>query len=60
MEQQIRKIMNDLKKYVNDRKNRDPEFAAGYKSGYNKFKQGVLSNFPESDQGADKEERPSQ
>lgn len=36
------KMMNDLKKYVKDRKKRDPEFAVGYEAGYFKFKLGVL------------------
>ena len=34
--------MNDLKRYVNDRKKRDPEFASEYESGYEEFKQKVI------------------
>lgn len=35
--------MSDLKRYVKDRKERDPEFAAGYRAGYRKFRMKVLS-----------------
>ena len=34
--------MKDLKRYVNDRKKRDPEFASGYENGYEEFKQEVI------------------
>ena len=34
--------MSDLKKYVEKRKARDPEFAENYESGYLEFKIGVL------------------
>ena len=34
--------MSDLKKYVNNRKNRDKEFAREYDEGYEQFKIGVL------------------
>lgn len=34
--------MSDLKKYVKDRKARDPEFAKDYEVGYERFKIGVL------------------
>ena len=33
--------MSDLKKYVNDRKARDPEFAENYDEGYENFKIGA-------------------
>ena len=33
--------MSDLKKYVNDRKARDPEFAENYDDGYENFKIGA-------------------
>ena len=29
--------MSDLKKYINDRKEKDPEFANGYELGYKNF-----------------------
>ena len=34
--------MSDLKKYVEERKKRDKEFADGYDTGYEKFKVGVM------------------
>jgi len=34
--------MSDLKKYIANRKRKDPVFAEGYESGYNDFKIGVL------------------
>lgn len=34
--------MSDLKKYIAERKNTDPEFADGYDEGYENFKIGVL------------------
>ena len=34
--------MSDIKKYVKERKKRDPEFASGYDQGYRDFKIGVL------------------
>ena len=34
--------MSDVKKYVAERKKRDPKFAEGYESGYNDFKIGAL------------------
>lgn len=34
--------MDDLDKYIQKRKERDPEFARGYKAGYEEFKVGVL------------------
>ena len=33
--------MSDLKKYINDRKARDPEFAENYDEGYENFKIGA-------------------
>ena len=33
--------MSDLKKYVNDRKARDPDFAENYDEGYENFKIGA-------------------
>ena len=34
--------MSDLQKYIEKRKNSDPEFAAGYESGYEEFKVGLM------------------
>lgn len=34
--------MSDLKRYVNDRKARDPEFAENYDEGYENFKIGAI------------------
>lgn len=34
--------MSDLKKYIANRKKRDPVFAKNYESGYSDFKIGVL------------------
>ncbi len=34
--------MSDLKKYIANRKKKDPVFAEGFESGYNDFKIGVL------------------
>jgi ribosome-binding protein aMBF1 (putative translation factor) len=35
-------MKDDLTKYVDDRKRRDPKFAEGYATGYREFKVGVL------------------
>ncbi|RPJ72320.1 MAG: XRE family transcriptional regulator [Alphaproteobacteria bacterium] len=34
--------MNDLSKYIDKRKKRDPEFASGYESGFEEFKIGLM------------------
>ncbi len=34
--------MSDLQKYIEKRKNSDPEFATGYESGYEEFKVGLM------------------
>ncbi|MCP4258129.1 MAG: helix-turn-helix transcriptional regulator [Planctomycetes bacterium] len=34
--------MSDLKKYIEERKKRDREFAEGYEEGYEQFKIGVI------------------
>ena len=34
--------MNDLEKYINKRKKRDPEFSKGFEEGYKEFKIGIL------------------
>ncbi|MEK7677151.1 MAG: helix-turn-helix transcriptional regulator [Verrucomicrobiota bacterium] len=35
-------MKSDLQKYIEGRKRRDPEFAAGFDAGYSEFKLGVL------------------
>ena len=34
--------MNDLEKYINKRKKRDPEFSVEFEEGYKEFKIGIL------------------
>jgi HTH-type transcriptional regulator / antitoxin HipB len=34
--------MNDVERYINERKHRDAEFASGFDEGYEQFKIGVL------------------
>ena len=34
--------MNDLEKYIDERKKRDPEFSEGFEEGYKEFKIGIL------------------
>jgi len=34
--------MNDLDRYIKERKKKDPEFAKGFEEGYKEFKIGVL------------------
>jgi hypothetical protein len=34
--------MNDVERYISARKRRDPEFARGFESGYERFKARVL------------------
>jgi HTH-type transcriptional regulator / antitoxin HipB len=34
--------MSELKRYVHERKQRDPDFAEGYDEGYEQFKIGVM------------------
>ena len=48
--------MSDLKKYVEKRKKRDPEFAEGYDAGYYDFKIGVLLKQAREDSGLTQEE----
>lgn len=48
--------MSDLKKYIEDRKKRDPEFAEGYEIGYDKFKLGVLLKAARKEAGMTQEE----
>lgn len=48
--------MSDLKKYVKERKKRDPEFAEGYDEGYENFKIGVLFRVSREQAGLTQEE----
>ncbi len=48
--------MSDLRKYVNQRKNHDPEFANGYTVGYEHFKLGVLLRQAREEAGLTQEE----
>lgn len=48
--------MSDLKKYVEKRKKRDPEFAKDYDAGYYDFKIGVLLKQAREDSGLTQEE----
>ena len=34
--------MNEMEKYINKRKKRDPDFAQGFEEGYKEFKIGIL------------------
>ena len=48
--------MSDLKKYVENRKARDPEFAENYEGGYLEFKIGVLLRQAREEAGLTQEE----
>jgi DNA-binding XRE family transcriptional regulator len=48
--------MSDVKKYVAERKARDPEFADGYEAGYLEFKIGVLLREAREESGMTQEE----
>ena len=48
--------MSDLKRYVKDRKKRDPEFAKDYDAGYYDFKIGILLRQAREDCGLTQEE----
>ncbi|MBD3270283.1 helix-turn-helix domain-containing protein [Candidatus Peregrinibacteria bacterium] len=48
--------MNDLKKYVEKRKQHDPEFAKDYDSGYENFKIGEVLKQARLEQGLTQEE----
>ena len=48
--------MNDLKRYVEKRKARDPEFAKDYETGYLEFKIGVLLRQAREEAGLTQEE----
>ena len=51
-----KKSMSDLKKYVEKRKARDPEFAENYEAGYLEFKIGVLLRQAREEAGLTQEE----
>lgn len=48
--------MSDLKRYVNERKKRDPEFAKDFDSGYEQFKIGVMLKQARIEAGITQEE----
>lgn len=48
--------MSDLKKYIEERKARDPEFAEGFDEGYENFKIGVLFRVSREQAGLTQEE----
>ena len=48
--------MSDLKKYIKNRKSRDPKFAEDYDTGYEKFKIGVLLKQAREEAGLTQEE----
>ena len=48
--------MSDLKRYVEKRKTRDPEFAENYEKGYLEFKLGVLLRLAREEAGLTQED----
>ena len=48
--------MSDLKRFVEERKKIDPEFAEGYDEGYENFKIGVLLRQARENEGITQEE----
>ncbi len=48
--------MSDLRQYVEKRKDRDPEFAENYETGYLEFKIGVLLRQAREEAGLTQEE----
>lgn len=48
--------MDDLDKYIERRKDRDPEFAKGYESGYQEFLIGILLRQARENAGVTQEE----
>lgn len=48
--------MSDLKKYIKERKVRDPEFARDFDSGYKQFKIGVMLKQARVEAGMTQEE----
>ena len=48
--------MSDLKKYIKNRKPRDPKFAEDYETGYEQFKIGVILKQAREEAGLTQEE----
>ena len=48
--------MSDLKRYISERKKRDPRFARGYEQGYERFKIGVMLRQARESAGLTQEE----
>ena len=48
--------MSDLKKYIQDRKKRDKDFADGYADGYEQIKIGAIVRRAREDEGLTQEE----
>jgi HTH-type transcriptional regulator / antitoxin HipB len=48
--------VSDLKKYISNRKKRNPAFAEGFESGYNHFKIGVVLRQARETSGRTQEE----
>lgn len=48
--------MSDLQKYIKNRKDRDPKFAAGFDAGYEQFKIGVMLKIAREEAGLTQEE----
>jgi len=48
--------MSDLRKYIKERKARNPEFAKGFDAGYKQFKIGVMLKQARLDAGITQEE----
>jgi len=48
--------MSDLKKYIKERKERDPEFAKDFDTGYEQFKIGVMLKQARVEAGITQEE----
>ena len=48
--------MSDLEKYIQKRKEKDPEFAKDYDSGYDEFKIGVMLKLAREEAGLTQEQ----
>jgi len=48
--------MSDLKKYINKRKSKDPDFAQGYNEGFEEFKIGLVLRQEREKSGLTQEE----
>ena len=49
-------MMDDLEKYIQERKKRDPEFAKNFDSGYEKFRIGAMVRMAREEAGMTQEE----